>query len=314
MTHPLRIVDVFAEAPREGNPLAVVLDAGDLTTDEMQSIAAEMNYSETTFVTGRESRDGGYDVRIFTPAHELPSAGHPTLGTAWTIRNEWAQGAELISLNLGVGTVPVRFEPQTDGSAMPWLTAPPITLGDTFDHAAIAAQLGLEAGDLDTRFPVQRIDAGIIVTTVPVRTLDALRRSRLQPGFGELVSQPFAAVHLFCPEPYSKENDLAARFFFEATGPREDPATGSATACLGAYLLEHDWFGSVAPPSGGDIAPEKSRPRTRFLRSRELSLRIEQGIEIKRPSLRHLKGRQFDGERLIEVGGRVIPTVRGELL
>lgn len=291
MTHPLRIVDVFAEAPREGNQLALVLDAGDLTTDQMQSIAAEMNYSETTFVTGREPREGGYDVRIFTPAAELPFAGHPTLGTAWTIRNEWAGAAELIALNLGVGTVPVRFEVQADASAMPWLTAPPITLGDTFDHAAIAAQLGLEAADLDARFPVQRIEAGIIVTTVPVRTLEALRRSQLQAGFSELVSQPFAAAHLFCPEPYSKENDFAARFFFEATGPREDPATGSATACLGAYLLEHEWFGS-----------------------RDLSLRIEQGMEINRPSLLHLRGRERDGERVIEVGGRVIPTVRGELL
>ena len=112
-----------------------------------------------------------------------------------------------------------------------------------------------------------------------------------EPGFGALVSQPFAAAHLFCPEPYAKENDLAARFFFEATGPREDPATGSATACLGAYLLEHDWFDS-----------------------REFSLRIEQGIEINRPSLLHLKGRENDGERVVEVGGNVIPTVRGELL
>ncbi|MFP8880203.1 MAG: PhzF family phenazine biosynthesis isomerase, partial [Myxococcota bacterium] len=117
MTHPLRIVDVFAEAPREGNQLALVLDAGDLTTDQMQSIAAEMNFSETTFVTGRGPREGGYDVRIFTPAAELPFAGHPTLGTACTIRNEWAGAAELITLNLGVGTVSVRFEVQADASA-----------------------------------------------------------------------------------------------------------------------------------------------------------------------------------------------------
>lgn len=291
MTHPLRIVDVFAEAPREGNPLAVVLDADDLSSDQMQSIAREMNYSETTFVLSREPRDGGYDVRIFTPADELPFAGHPTLGTAWTIRNEWAPAAAHISLNLGIGTVPVAFERSADGTVMPWLTAPPIVLGETYDPAAIAAKLGLEAADIDPRFPVQRIEAGIIVTTIPVRTLEALRRSRLQAGFRELVSQPFTAAHLFCPEPYSNKNDLAARFFFEASGSREDPATGSATACLGAYLLEHRWFGSA-----------------------ELSLRIEQGFEINRPSLLHLKGRNQAGKRVIEVGGHVIPTVRGELL
>jgi len=290
MAHALRIVDVFAEAPLEGNQLAVVLDAADLSTQRMQAIAREMNFSETTFVDAREPRAGGYDVRIFTPAHEIPFAGHPTLGTAWTIRTEFAPDAERIALHLGVGTVPVRFDVQADGATMAWLTAPPIALGPTFDHAAVAAKLGLDAKDIDERFPVQRLDAGIVVVAVPVRTLDALRRSRLQPGLVELVSQQFAAVHLFCPEPYSSDNDLSARFFFEAGGPREDPATGSATACLGAYLLEHDYYGR-----------------------RELSLRVEQGVEIGRPSLLFLDARDRDGQRQIEVGGHVIASVRGEL-
>jgi trans-2,3-dihydro-3-hydroxyanthranilate isomerase len=287
VTHPLHIVDVFAEAPLAGNQLAVVLDADDLSTAAMQSIAREMNFSETSFVMSREAADAGFAARIFTPTAELPFAGHPTLGTAWVIRNEIAPGAERVTLSLGVGAVPVRF----DGD-LAWLTAPPIRLGETYDHAAIAAAVGLSADDLDTRYPVQRIDAGIVVTTVPLRTLDALKRSRLDAEkFTSFADQDFPAVHLFCPEPYAAGNDLAARFFFEAAGPREDPATGSATACLGAYLFAHDYF---ATPG--------------------FSLRVEQGVEIGRPSLLYLEGRRVAGEVEIQVGGRVIPSVRGELL
>lgn len=292
MAHPLHIVDVFAEARYAGNQLAVVLDAGDLSTDEMQAIARETNYSETTFVPSRESRDGGYDVRIFTPAHEIPFAGHPTLGTAWILRNEVAVDAAQVNLNLGVGRVPVRFEPTDEGDEIPWLTAPPIELGETFAAAPVAAALGLSLEDIDTRFPVQRIHAGIVVTSVPLTGLDALKRSRLDPErFAHVVPQAFPAVHLFCREPYEPENDLAARFYFYANGAREDPATGSATACLGAYLLEHDYLGSS-----------------------DVSVRVEQGVEIQRPSLLRLKARGSGAGREVSVGGRVRAAVRGELI
>lgn len=288
MPHPISILDVFAETPLAGNQLAVVLDAADLSTDAMQAIARETNYSETTFVASRTPRAGGYDVRIFTPTHELPFAGHPTLGTAWQIRDAMDPRAERIVLNLGVGAVPVDF----DADEMPWLTAPPIAHGPTLDPADIAPALGLDAKDLDPRLPVQRHDAGIVVTTVPVRGLDALRRAKLDvERFRARVDAPFPAAHLFCREAVSDENDFCARFFFDANGAREDPATGSATACLGAYLLEHDVLGR-----------------------REFSLRIEQGLEIGRPSLLHLAGSERDGAREIRVGGRVIPSVRGELL
>jgi trans-2,3-dihydro-3-hydroxyanthranilate isomerase len=288
MPYPLAILDVFAESALEGNQLAVVSDAGPLSTEAMQSIAREMNYSETTFVTDREPRDGGYDVRIFTPTLELPFAGHPTLGTAWWIRNELAPGAKRVVLNLGVGAVPVDF----DSDDMPWLTAPPIAFGPTFEHADVAPALGLDVSDLDNRYPVQRLDAGIVVVTVALRNGSALQRSQLQiERFRDVVDQPFPAVHLFCREPDSNKNDLCARFFFDAQGPREDPATGSATACLGAFLLEHDVLGK-----------------------REFSLRVEQGAQIDRPSLLFLRGRDGDGAREIQVGGHVIPSVRGELL
>jgi trans-2,3-dihydro-3-hydroxyanthranilate isomerase len=288
------MVDVFAEAPYGGNQLAVVLNANDLSSDEMQRVALEMNYSETTFVISEKEVDGGFPVRIFTPSLELPFAGHPTLGTAWVIRRHLAPaGQELIRLNLGVGQVPVSFEKEQDGRELAWLSAPPIELGPTYASEQIASALRLAPGDVDQRAPVQQVSAGISVTIVPVRGLDALRRSGLDPQACSFLEKegipPF--VYLFCGEPHSGENDLAARFFFDANGIREDPATGSATACLGSYLLEHQYFPGP-----------------------ELSLRVEQGQEIGRPSLLLLRARKGEEVHEIKVGGHVIPTASGQLL
>jgi trans-2,3-dihydro-3-hydroxyanthranilate isomerase len=292
--HPLHIVDVFAEAPYGGNQLAVILRADDLTSDEMQRVALEMNFSETTFVSSAGNVEGGFPVRIFTPSLELPFAGHPTLGTAWVIRRYFAEGSpEVVRLNLGVGQVPVRFEKQEGGSELVWLLSPPIELGPTFQSETIAPALSLSRDDIDERVPIQRVSAGVSPTIVPLRGLDALRRSRLDlEAFAPLRREgllPF--LYLFSPEPRSAENDLSVRFFFDANGIREDPATGSAAACLGGYLLEHEYF------------PGK-----------ELYLRVEQGHEINRPSLLLLRARRTSGAPEITVGGHVIPSARGEIL
>jgi trans-2,3-dihydro-3-hydroxyanthranilate isomerase len=294
VSHPLHIVDVFAERPYAGNPLAVVLEAGDLTGQRMQEIAREMNYSETTFVTSGEQPDGGVPVRIFTTIAEIPFGGHPTLGTAWVLgRRVQKARPGVVRLNLGVGQVPVTFESAGEGSELAWLSAPPITLGPTCAAELVAPALGLSPDEIAKEGPVRQASAGFPTLMVPVRSLDALRRSRLDmEGFAPLAREGFMPfVYLFCTEPHDAENDLCARFYFDAGGVREDPATGSATACLGAYLLEHGIFGSS-----------------------ELSLRIEQGAEIDRPSLLLLRARESGGSREISVGGRVIPTAQGELL
>ena len=122
--HAIHILDVFAESPLSGNQLGVVEAAGDLSTDEMQAIALETNFSETTFITGPKQADGGFPVRIFTPAAELPFAGHPTLGTAWLIRNRLLSNRpDEVRLNLGVGQVPVTFEAQISNRAAAALSA-----------------------------------------------------------------------------------------------------------------------------------------------------------------------------------------------
>lgn len=124
MSHPLFIVDVFAEEKYAGNQLAVVVHDGDLAGDVMQRIARETNYSETTFVQRPQRADGAWDVRIFTPMAELPFAGHPTLGTAWVLRHLVDAGRpSSVVLQLAVGPTPVRFTPDGKGD-IGWLTAP----------------------------------------------------------------------------------------------------------------------------------------------------------------------------------------------
>jgi trans-2,3-dihydro-3-hydroxyanthranilate isomerase len=294
LSHPLYLVDVFAERRYAGNQLAVVLDAADLASGEMQQIAREMNYSETTFVTSAEQPNGGYQVRIFTPAQELPFAGHPTLGTGWVIRHCVAEdNPSLVRLNLGVGQVPVTFEVSPDGRELAWLSAPPVEFGSTCPPEQIAPALNLSPEDIDDKAPVQQLSAGVSIVFVPLRKLSALRRSRLDlAAFAPLAGEGFPPiVYLFCAKPRHPENDLCARLFFDAHGVREDPATGSATACLGAYLLKHRYF------------PEP-----------ELSLRIEQGYEIQRPSLLMLRAKDTSSSPEISVGGRVIPSAQGKLL
>jgi len=294
MASRLYIVDVFAERPYSGNQLAVIVGGGNLSDETMQQIALETNYSETTFVGSTPELDRGYRVRIFTPAREIVFAGHPILGTAWVIRHHVApQVTGPVRLNLGVGQVPVTFETSDADGEVAWFRAPPITLGPTCARERIAAALGISPDDIETRTPVQQLSAGTSAIIVPLRRLEGLRRSRLDlAAFAPLAGEGFPPlVYLFCTETRQPGNDLSARFFFDAHGVREDPATGNAAAFLGAYLLEHAFFPMAA-----------------------LSLRIEQGFELQRPSLVRLRARTIGRTREVHVGGKVIPTVQGDLL
>ncbi|MES9924653.1 MAG: PhzF family phenazine biosynthesis protein [Candidatus Thiodiazotropha endolucinida] len=294
MTHRFYMVDVFAERPCAGNQLAVFVGTDPLPGETMQQLAAEMNFSETTFVTSDPEIDGGYRVRIFTPAREIAFTGHPILGTAWVIRHHVEpELSTQVGLNLSVGQVPVTFETDADGREVAWFRAPPMSLEAMTPLEPVAAALGLSPQEIDTRAPIQVISAGTSAMIVPLSTLDALRRSRLNlEVFAPLLAQGYPPlVYLFCSQTLHPQNDLSARFYFEAHGVREDPATGNGAAFLGAYLLAHKLY----PESG-------------------LSLRIEQGHEVRRPSLIMLRARMLNGAPEVAVGGNVIPTLRGELL
>ncbi len=261
----LTIVDVFAERPLAGNQLAVVRNPGDLSSAQMQAIAREMNFSETTFVT-REG-DGEADVRIFTPAQELPFAGHPTVGTAWVL----AEGAGTYTLKLPAGAVPVVFD-----AGIGWMTPPPVVLGEHFDAARAAELIGLGEGDLDPAHPVRFAEVGPRFILIGLKNLAALKAARLN---GDLHARYLAeglsvqCVFVFTSEAYSADADYASRMFFNTGGIREDPATGSANTAFAAYL--------------------------RDLKGAPFRAVVDQGVEMLRPSRLYLAV-----DDTLRVGGR----------
>jgi trans-2,3-dihydro-3-hydroxyanthranilate isomerase len=279
------IVDVFAEERYAGNQLAVIRGGADLSDETLGKIALEMNYSETTFVLSDEE-SGGYDVRIFTPGAELPFAGHPTLGAAYVIRHEiLAQPVDRITLNLKAGRIPVTF-----GDVL-WMRQLPPTFGPTLDPAPTAQALNLEMMALDDRFPVQEVSTGLPAIIVPLENLDTLQRCQVDWERYVELAGPGKNLYVFCPEPHADgPGDLSARMFANDLGVPEDPATGSAAGCLAGYLVEHRYFGTDS-----------------------IDVRVEQGYEIRRPSLLYLRAEKEGDETIVHVGCKVQMVAKGEL-
>jgi trans-2,3-dihydro-3-hydroxyanthranilate isomerase len=287
-------VDVFAEEKYAGNQLAVIRGGKDLSTDQMQRIAKEMNYSETTFVLSDVQKEGGYDVRIFTPETELPFAGHPTLGTAYVIQKEIVkEPVKGIVLNLKVGKIPVDFNYAGEKVDIMWMKQVQPTFGQVFNSRTISQILKLEVEEIDQNFPIQDVSTGIPFIIVPLKTLKALKRASVDKDkCFQLVKKAQAKCLLvFCPETYKKENNLNVRVFADYYGVKEDPATGSANGCLAGYLVKHRYFGED-----------------------KIDIRVEQGYEIGRESLLFLKAEKKEQGIDVFVGGRVIMVAKGELV
>lgn len=294
MSRRFYTVDVFAQKKYAGNQLAVVRDCERLSDTEMQLIAKEMNYSETAFVISEKPSNGGFDVRIFTPAEEVPFAGHPTLGTAYVIQQEILRSeVPAVQLNLAVGPITVTFTYQDGEPDVLWMRQIQPTFGKTVAHVAMAELLGLLPEDFDTHLTPQEVSTGLPFVIVPLRTLDAVRRAK--PHAADLLRfvAPYTAKNIlvFSPETYEPGHDFNARVFTDYLGIPEDPATGSANGCLAGYLVKHRYRGD-----------------------QKLTANVEQGYEIGRPSLLRLAA-EARGESIeIQVGGRVIPVSRGELI
>ena len=288
------LVDVFAEEKFTGNQLAVFRFVKNLSDAEMQCIAKEMNYSETTFILSDEKQGGGYNVRIFTPDTELPFAGHPTLGTAFVVQHEIIKEpiGEVV-LNLEAGQIPVSFNYTEEHSTILWMKQLQPIFGETFDADLVSEVLSLDVRDIDDNFPVQEVSTGLPVVIIPLKTLDAVKRARIvrTKCFEFMKGLHAKTILIFCPETYKAENDLNVRFFAEHYGIPEDPATGSANGCLTAYLVKHRYFGKD-----------------------QINIRVEQGYEIGRPSLLLLKAEEKKHEIAVYVGGKVEMIAKGELI
>ncbi|GAB7014576.1 PhzF family phenazine biosynthesis protein [Halolamina salina] len=291
-TNQLHFVDVFAQGKYTGNQLAVVRDASNMSTEEMLAFTRETNFSEATFIESSDTTEGGYDVRIFDPAEEIPFAGHPTLGTAFVIREYLRDDyPEEVLLNLGVGQIPVWVEAH-DGDETYWMRQIEPTFEDEFSPELLADILGLNTADIDDSYPIKLVSTGLPTVIVPLTSLDAVEQAETQPEpyYNRLIDS-YGNVNLlvFAPETV-EDNDLHVRVFADAAGVPEDPATGSSNGCLAAYLVKHSYFDTD-----------------------EIEVTVEQGYEMDRPSLLHLRAEKSPDSINIEVGGRVSPVLDGQL-
>jgi trans-2,3-dihydro-3-hydroxyanthranilate isomerase len=278
-----RVVDVFTERPLEGNALAVFPDAAGLDDATMQKIAKELNLSETTFVTPATRPDCAANVRIFTPTYEMIFAGHPTIGTSFVLLEEKVVAGDLerFALEEKVGPVSVRVE--AGERPLIWLTTPPIRDGKTFDRRRCAEALGLEPDELLEISP-QLLSAGNPTIYIAVRDSEAVDRASLDlTGLTTITDglEERACVFVFAPTPAG----AYSRMFAPEYGIIEDPATGSSTGPLAAFMLRH---GLVTGAAG-----------TRFI--------SEQGTRMGRRSILHVLLHGQQGVDGIEVGGHVTP-------
>jgi trans-2,3-dihydro-3-hydroxyanthranilate isomerase len=276
MRVPFRLVDVFTDVPYAGNQLCVVSEPPpSLDGDSMQVLTREIGFSETTFVTA--TRPDGYDIRIFTPVTELPFAGHPTLGTAFTLASEGRTGTDVIQ-RCGAGDVRVSVDLGSGRARMRQLS--PVVGPSYGDHKAVAGAAGLNVDDLVVELPILPVSTGIAHLMVPVRDEATIRRAvRDDRGCARVCEEADAeSLYLFTVRG---AGDVMARMFDRSASIGEDPATGSAAGPLGAYLSLHGL---------GDMPG---------------SFVIAQGELTGRASFLHVDVAANDGGWLIDVGGGV---------
>ena len=234
--------DVFSSNALEGNSLAVFFDGRGLSDTEMQAIAKEMNLSETTFIfpsDPKTERELGVRVRIFTVQEELPFAGHPTLGTAFALREtNGASGAAEIVLELNVGKVPVRFEERPGHPVFGEMTQMNPAFGVRHDREAVARATGLRVEDFDASLPIETVSTGLPYTVTPLKSLSVIQNLRLDlRRSDEYLEKTGGKFFYFVSrETVDPAARLHARMLFYNG---EDPATGSAAGCAAAWMVAH---------------------------------------------------------------------------
>jgi trans-2,3-dihydro-3-hydroxyanthranilate isomerase len=295
MRVPFRLLDVFADEPFSGNQLCVVPEVPEgLDADTMLTIAREIAFSETTFVTA--VGDDGYDVRIFTPDGELPFAGHPTIGTSYLLATlglvKMEADSPCMVLEENIGDVPVRVTLENGVPVATQMSVPRMPERGTTapTRAALAALLSLPEAGVSGEAAVW--SCGVPFLFVPVRDLDAMASVKLRPDLWEATLAPCGArgVYPYTMHAQTREAQVHARMFAPGLGVAEDPATGAAASALAGAL-------QAASPAEG---------------SRRW--RIEQGFEMGRPSLIDLEADVAGGRiAAVRVGGRSVALSEGWL-
>jgi trans-2,3-dihydro-3-hydroxyanthranilate isomerase len=297
----VRVVDVFTTRPFSGNPLAVVLGADGLEDRQMQAMAREFNLSETSFVLSPRAPGADYRMRIFTPARELPFAGHPSIGTAFLLAEEGIVRLHgpvtALRQEVGIGVLPLEVHAEGGRPVRVTMTQGRPELGESYEAgqvAALALALGLASDEVRRDLPVQVSSTGIRSLMAPVRDLDALGRIAVDArALREALPAPsdLSGLYAFVLDGSAR---VRARFFAPELGIAEDPATGSAAGALGAYLLAHG-----ALPSQGD----------------GLRLLVVQGVEMGRPSELevHALGKPGGAPSQVRVSGSAVTVMRGEM-
>jgi trans-2,3-dihydro-3-hydroxyanthranilate isomerase len=301
-------VDVFTDRVLAGNQLGVVLDARGLSDEEMQLIAREMNVAETTFVLPPTRPGCVARVRIFTPGREMPFAGHPTIGTAWVLATEGLVpgGATMFALDEQIGAVEVELEGDPARPRFVWMRHRDATFSpEVKDRAGVAGALGLPEADLWPGAPIQTGSTGNAFLYVPLRdraaidrvVVDARRLLEIVPDTATI------GVFVLAPDPDPNARRVYTRMFAPAHGVAEDPATGSASGALGAYLAMHRL---VAPAPPGTMLRIVSEQGTKMGRQSfvHITLAVREGAVARDPSV----------VSDIRVGGGVVPALDGTLI
>jgi trans-2,3-dihydro-3-hydroxyanthranilate isomerase len=292
--------DVFTDQALAGNQLAVFLDGRALSTERMQAIAREMNFSESTFILPPEAAGTDVRMRIFTPTNELPMAGHPTIGSTFALAHTSTirPGQTRFVFGLGVGPVPVDLEWDGDRLRFAWMAQSKPVFGPAIDaRDAVAAAIGLGSVDLVPDLPIQQVSTGLPFLFVPIRSREAVDRASCDvSGFRHLKSSLGIdlGIFLFAVQPPGSPETAYSRMFAPTFGMVEDPATGSASGALGCYLVRHRLV------SGDDA------------RRGMVSL---QGVAMGRPSRIHIAIDSRGDEIVnVKVGGTAVLVARGEFL
>jgi trans-2,3-dihydro-3-hydroxyanthranilate isomerase len=284
-------LDVFTDKAYAGNQLAVFPDGEGLTKKQMQMLAREINFSETTFIFKAAKAEADFNIRIFTPKSELPFAGHPVLGTAYAIMNLLdirPVKKSVLKLNMKVGVIPLE---KREGNI--WMTQKGPQFFKTYtDKKEIAGLVNLSAEDISDDLPVEEVSTGNKVLIVPVKSLAAMQRAS---GNTEKLGKFYAETGTLAPYIFSRETSnnkakIHSRFFVPHLGIAEDAATGSAAGPLTGYLIKHKVFGS------------------------SFKILNEQGVEMGRPSKILMGGEVKGGKYIVKIGGTCAYAGRGNFV